>query len=80
VSGLRPTTAAETASRGQAGLGYAEAMAAAGHGATVTRPGTTVRVQYGLFVRVQPGFPKYLSTTEDREATDWSAVSYTETD
>lgn len=65
---------------GQAGLSYASAMAAAGVGVTVTRPGATVRVQDGRFVRVQPGFPKYLSTADDREATDWSTISNTRID
>jgi hypothetical protein len=65
---------------GQTGLSYASAMAAAGVGVTVTRPGATVRVRDGLFVRVQPGFPKYLSTPDDREATDWSTISNTGTD
>ncbi len=79
MSALRPATPAETDARGMTGLSYAVAMALAGNGATVARPGATVRVQCGVFVRVVAGFPKYLSTVADREATDWAAVSYTET-
>lgn len=79
MSALRPATPAETADRRMTGLSYADAMALAGRGATVTRPGATVRVQCGVFVRVEPGFPKYVSTTADREATDWTVVSFTET-